>query len=212
MSNIVVILIHGYNVSDPRNTVGKFRREVEKFGHTAELYSYGYWPFPWQITKRNPKFAREIAGRIRYWKGKGYRVYLIAHSNGNTIARICEKVHKQYADRILAIHPALRKTMEISEFAEKVYVVHNKGDKAVVAGKVLGWFTKVLSMDSWRFRPWGDMGQDGYNGGRVNHFNIDTGSNKLPPMLRCHGHSEEFHENVAHYWLPYLTDKLLGRK
>jgi pimeloyl-ACP methyl ester carboxylesterase len=204
----VVILIHGYNVSDLRQSVGKFRPYFEAEGCLVETYAYGYWPFPWQITKRNPKFAREVAARVSYWKNKGRAVILVLHSNGGTIARLACLVHGARADRILAIHPALHSEMEISHIAGKVIVVHNKGDVAVVAGKVLGFFSRWIFPKSWVFRPWGDMGQDGYKGLSETHFNIDSGDESHP--IRCHGHSQEFEEGYEAYWLPLLVNKILA--
>lgn len=207
MIETVVILLHGYKVLDVRRSVNRLRPYLEALGCLVEVHPYGYWPFPWQITKVNPQVALEVAERVRYWNEKGYRVCIACHSNGGAIARSVCLVHQVPVDRILAIHPALRKDLHISETAEKVIVVHNKGDRAVVAGKVLGWISRWLIPNSWVFRPWGDMGQDGYQGPLENHGNIDSGSDRYP--ITCHGHSQEFRKGRAEFWLRHLSQVLI---
>lgn len=208
MSNVVVILIHGYNVVDPRRTVGKFRPYFEQLGCIVENYTYGYWPLPIQITRRNPKFAREVADRCRYWKEKGYWVVLAVHSNGAAIARIAREVHKAPIDRLLAVHPALKRDIHPCPHAKKVIVVHNQGDLAVVAGGWLGSVAKFVFPRSWeKARPWGQMGQDGYRGSAANVRNVDSGSRKYE--IRCWGHSDEFKAGKVEYWLPLLAHMIL---
>ncbi len=208
MKPTVVILLHGYKVIDLRNSIGKMRPYFEELGCLVEVHPYGYWPFPWQITKINPQVAVEVAERVRYWKQKNYQVCIACHSNGAAITRSVCLVHGVQIDRILAIHPALRKTMEISETAEKVIVVHNHGDKAVVAGKLLGWVSRWLIPDSWVFRPWGTMGMHGYVGKVSGYLNIDSGSDSY--HVPCWGHSDEFQKGKSEYWLPLLANELLS--
>lgn len=203
----VVILIHGYNVSDPRRSVGKLRKPFEDLGCLVENYTYGYWPFPWQITKRNPKCAKQVAERVKHWKGKGYRVFVACHSNGAAITRIATMVHRAWIDRVLAIHPALRTNLLVSNTSDRVLVVHNSGDKAVAAGGILGWFSSKLIPDTWTFRPWGKMGQDGYSGKNESHRNVNSGDMSHP--VRCRGHSDEFKSGKADYWLPLLANMLV---
>jgi hypothetical protein len=207
--NTVVILIHGYNVTDMSSSVGKFRPVFEEMGCMVEYFPYGYWPWPWQITKRNPKFAKEVTERARRWKDKGYRVVIACHSNGATITWLACHTRAAPIDRILAVHPALHKNKPISTKAEKVIVVHNQGDKAVVAGGVLGWISRHLVPKSWTFRPWGQMGQDGYTGTAENHINIDSG-NAEQWAMPCSGHGQEFHEGYDAYWLPLLANEILA--
>lgn len=209
MAKTVVILIHGYNVTDLRKSVGKFRPYFEDRDCLVETYAYGYWPFPWQITKRNPKFAKEVTERAWYWHHKGYRVVVACHSNGAVITWLACSVRAAPIDRILAVHPAMHKNKPISRYAEKVLVVHNQGDRAVVAGGVLGWFSKHIAPKSWTFRPWGQMGQDGYTGSSPNHENIDSGDSSKWEIT-CSGHGQEFEEGFEAYWLPLLAEMILA--
>lgn len=207
MSDIVVILLHGFNVSDPRRTVGKLRKYFEAKACLVESHPYGYWPWPWQMTKHNPNIARDVAGRVRYWRGKGYRVFIACHSNGAVITRLASMIHKAEITRVLAIHPALRKHLLVSNTSERVLVVHNDGDKAVTAGGFLGRIGRRLVPDSWRFRPWGSMGRVGYTGKNNTHMMIDSADKTH--SVTCWGHGEEFEAGKAEYWLPYLVDRLL---
>ncbi|MEQ8409113.1 MAG: hypothetical protein RKH07_12640 [Gammaproteobacteria bacterium] len=204
--NAVAILIHGYNVSDPRQTVGKIRPYLEDLGVLVENYTYGYWPLPIQVSRRNDQFAAEVAERCQYWKSKGFTVYLVGHSNGCVIARTACLTYGAPVDRILAIHPALKRHLSICGLAERIIVVHNQGDLAVVAGGLLGRLT-ALFMPKWESaRPWGEMGQDGYQGPSSNHINIDSASRDY--SVKCWGHSDEFSEKKKQYWLTILTKAL----
>ena len=205
----VVILIHGYNVSNPGKTVGKLRDPFEKLGCIVENHTYGYLPLPIQITRRNPRIARQVAGRCKYWKGKGYEVSLAVHSNGAAIARIAREIHSAPIDRILAIHPALRTTLTPAKGAKRTIVVFNGGDTAVVAGGWLGKISKWIMPKSWDTRPWGKMGQTGYNGTAGNVRNINTGETALKEK-RCWGHSDEFEKGKHEYWLPFLAYDLIN--
>lgn len=187
--NTVVILIHGYNVSQPNQTVGRARPILEEYsGVIVENYTYGYWPLPIQVSRRNVRFAKEVADRVNRWKNLGYKVFVLCHSNGAVITHLARNKFGAEIDRVLAVHPALKRHIHPCPKAEKVIVVHNQGDLAVVAG---GWLGKITSkiMPSWESaRPWGQMGQDGYRGSHANVENVDTGH--CSP--RCWGHSDEF--------------------
>ena len=207
----VAILVHGFNVTAPAWTVGKFRKPFEALGCLVEEFNYGYWPYPWQLTKRNPKFAKQLAERCRYWKSQNYRVVVVGHSNGAAIVRLACTIHSARMDRVLAVQPALRQESSVCDQVDRVLVVHNDGDRTVVLGRLLGRITKLVRMDSWRFRPWGKMGRYGYVGTRQNHINIDTDSDIYPEEVRARGHSTLFKENLASYWLPYLADLVVNK-
>ena len=49
--DVIAILVHGYNVTDPGDTVGKLRKHYERLGVLVEAFDYGYWPFPWMVRK-----------------------------------------------------------------------------------------------------------------------------------------------------------------
>lgn len=204
---IVVILIHGYKVVDPRRTVGKLRPYFESLGCLVENYTYGYWPIPAQITKRNPQAGKEVAKRCKHWRDKGYRVFVAAHSNGCVIARMACEIYHAPIERVLAINPALRKHLNPNKCATQVIVAHNQGDRAVVLGGWLGFLSKRIFPKSWTARPWGQMGQDGYTGRSRHVSNIDTGSSAYE--VKAWGHSDVFSKEKSSYWLGLLAGKLI---
>ena len=206
--DIAVILIHGYNVSDPRQTVGKFRQHFEALGCQVEMYSYGYWPLPIQVSRRNPKFASEVAKRVFFHHTNGREVYLVAHSNGCVITHLMANKYSWPVEKMLAIHPALRETLHPCRVAKKTLVVHNDGDKAVTAGKLLGWLGKIFIPKTWKFRPWGEMGRIGYMGFNNDITNIDTNSKKdFNPT--AWGHSDEFSKGKSDYFMSRLAQMLI---
>lgn len=181
----VALVVHGWNVMRPLEGVGKLRPVLEKLGYLVEYYPYGYWPLPIQVSRRNPKFAKQLTDRCVYWANKGYEVTVVCHSNGAAITKLANDMYQAPIDKVLAIHPALKKYLHPCGKAKKVVVAHNQGDKIVVAGGLLGIFTKFINEKWETARPWGQMGQDGYTGGAATVENVDT----QPP---CSGHSDEF--------------------
>lgn len=208
--NIIIILVHGFNVANPEFTINKFRQYFESLGCMVEAFTYGYVPFTWQITRSNPKIAKRLAGRCEYWADQGYKVIITNHSNGATITRIATEIHGAPIWRVLSIHPALTKTLHPCETADKVIVVHNEGDSAVVAGKWLSAIVRRLTPNRYRARPWGEMGKVGYKGDAPNVQNIDTGDATIFEPT-AHGHSDEFSKSKANYFLHQLAALILGQ-
>lgn len=201
----VVILVHGYNVTNPERTVGKFRGPMEETGAVVEGFTYGFVPFTWQITRRNPMLAKKLGDRVKHWLDKGFSVNLVAHSNGATICYLAGRHHGATFDKVMYIHPALRKDANPCESANKIYVIHNDGDKAVMAGRFLGRIVGFFSRKPKRARPWGKMGKDGYQGKfdkRVVNIDTDNGEKFSPTAW---GHSDEFKNGKAAYFMPRLT-------
>lgn len=166
----VAILIHGYNVADPGKTVGKLRPEFEALGVLVEVHNYGYWPFTWQVTRRNPKEAEEVAKRCRYWKLKGYEVIVVGHSNGVAVIYLATKDHNAPVDVCVAINPALDVHLNPAPKAKSVQVWHNQGDRPV---KWAVWLRKIFK--GVEARPWGAMGAYGYQGKDQNVINFNAG-------------------------------------
>lgn len=199
----VAILLHGYNVMDPRRTVGKFRKHFERRGYLVESYNYGYKPFPIQILKHNPAIAEDVAARCRYWKGKGYEVTLVGHSNGACIIHLADQDYDAPIDKVLAVNPALETEIAVSKKARAVIVVHNRRDTAVMAGGVLTALTRLVLPKKWTARPWGPMGKHGYRGELKTHHNINSGDPIHNPQAL--GHSGVFGVTKAHAWMPKLA-------
>lgn len=211
MDKIAVILVHGFNVTNSQNTVGKLLPYFEEYGCIVEEMNYGYWPFTWQLVRRNPKEAARLASRVQHWHDKGYRVVVANHSNGAAITYLAthDTTYKAPVWRVLSFHPALDRDVHPCQRAEKVFVVHNQGDLAVVAGSWLSAVVAFLTPKRYQARPWGQMGQDGFQGKAPNVWNIDTGDAKRfdPPAW---GHSDEFSEGKEKQFLPLLVAVVLG--
>lgn len=192
--NKVVILIHGYNVDNYEETVGKLRKPFEALGYYVEFLNYGYEPVTWKITKRNPDIAKRLADRVGYWQNKDFTVDIVGHSNGCAITHLATEKHGIKVNVCVAINPALTADKNPSSNAELVQVWHNKGDKAVVLGKWLSWLIPWAR----NARPWGQQGKIGYQGKDKNVINFDAGNDFKVSAI---GHSAVFKKPASDYFL-----------
>ena len=190
----VAILIHGYNVADPGETTGKLRRHFESLGVLVEEFTYGFWPFTWQVSEGNFKEAKLLSERCLYWKMKGYKVIVAGHSNGVCITHLATKYHDAAIDVCVAINPALQVRINPAPKANAVHVWHNEGDKAV---KWAVWLRKIFK--GVRARPWGEMGAVGYKGVDTNVTSFDAGNDFV--AMQAHGHSDMFSEAKEDFFL-----------
>lgn len=207
----VAILVHGYNVVNPEKTVGKLRPYFEKEGFIVEMFTYGYVPFTWQITKRNPALANKLYWRIAYWKCvKKADICLVGHSNGcaiiNLLGDMLKITYKRRLDNgesiinvAMAINPALKTTKHPCSVSNCTYVYYNAEDKAVVMSKYLRWLTPWAK----KARPWGEMGAVGYKGNDTNIHNIDC-MNDFGP-LKAKGHSAVFKKPQSQFFLQHIA-------
>lgn len=196
----VVILIHGYNVSNPEGTVGYLRKPFESLGYKVVMLNYGYWPFTWQVTRVNPKVAQRLADLVFDLIMKGYTVDVAAHSNGCTITNLASNAYQIPINTFVAINPALRRKTHPCLSAKLVQVWHNGGDLPVVLGKWLRWLTPWAK----KSRPWGEMGMDGYKGTvtdpRVACF--DAGESF---KIKAEGHSAVFKKPIRGFFLSRMA-------
>jgi len=197
MSKTIAILVHGYNVSDPGETVGKLRPYFENENVLVEVFNYGYWPFTWQVRKRNPAEARYLAERCRYWKDKGYRVIVVGHSNGVAITYLASKNYQAKIDVCVGINPALEVSLNPSPNAETVQIWHNKGDRPVKWAVLIRKVFKGVNA-----RPWGAMGNIGYRGSDSNVVNFNAGEDFYQ---KADGHSDVFSKKKAPYFLQLIA-------
>lgn len=194
----VVLLVHGWNVENPEVTVGRLRPHFENRGYLVEHLLYGYLPFTWQATRRNPRIAKKLAGRVARWQGLGHPVDVVGHSNGCAITQLACTVHKMRPRTVEAINPALRDTLHPAPTAEHVHVWHNAEDRATAVSKLISWMPWVR-----KTRPWGDMGRDGYQSGGQGVINLDTGRD-FP--INALGHSAVFKPPASEFYLPTIAD------
>lgn len=197
MKSTVVILVHGYNVADPGDTVGKLRPHFERLGAVVEAFDYGFWPFTWQVTKGNIKEARELAVRCCYWKDQGYRVIVVGHSNGVCITYLSTKGSSAPIDICVGINPALQVELNPAPGARLVHIWHNEDDSPT---KWAVWLRKIFK--GVRARPWGAMGANGYSGSDLNVINFNAGRQF---SQKASGHSDVFSRKKKDYFLPLIA-------
>jgi len=198
--NKVVILIHGYNVSNPERSVGLLRPCFEKLGYEVVMLNYGYWPFTWQITRQNPKVAKRLAVLVEEWNAKGYAVDLCGHSNGDTIIRLASRDYQIDVRTVVGINPALKKDTHPCPTAKLVQVWYNGGDMPVVLGKWLRWLTPWAR----KARPWGQMGMEGYRGDVTDSpvVSFDAGNSF---KVKASGHSAVFKKPERGFFLSRIA-------
>ena len=152
-----IYLIHGFNVSDEGKTsTGTLRPLLEMSGHDVSEIHYG-WFGRLRVRLCNKSVARTVADLVEPGS------YVIAHSNGATIALLAAKYGAPFKGVIL-INPALNSQLEVPH-VEKVHVFYAPSDP----------WTKIA-----RYIPasiWGSQGATGYTGpdeaGRYTQTNLD---------------------------------------
>lgn len=195
-----IILIHGYNVSNPGKSVGRLRKPFEALGYKVVMLNYGYWPFTWQITHINPKVAKKLADSVKELIDEGYTVDIAGHSNGCTIVYLASHRYDLEVNTFVAINPALKRDSHPCISAKLVQVWFNGSDMPVIFGKWLRWLTPWAR----KARPWGEMGMEGYKG-----------KNNEPPVVgfdageqfkvKAEGHSAVFERKVRGFFLPRIA-------
>lgn len=194
----VVILVHGYNVSNPEQTVNKLRPYFEELDCLVETFTYGHTNL-FQVRWNNPRLAKRLAMRTAYWHAKGYQIIVVGHSNGCAIAHLGARNHEFYADVMLAINPALEKKLNPCRAAKKSVVLFNEGDQPVRWARRL---SRIIPKSWFDARPWGEMGAVGYKGNCLHIKNIDSGA--MAP--KADGHSAVFHGKQAPVHLPHAAN------
>lgn len=173
----IVILVHGFNVKDPKLTVGKLTAPFIDAGFDVYPFNYGYTNLH-TVTLRNIPLAKKLARIIRE-NYKGRRVILVGHSNGCTIIKLASDKYGLKANTAIFINPALKRDENPAKSIRHVHVFHNEEDKVVTLGKWLRrftWFARIA-------RPWGEMGRYGYLGDDLNVLNYCTQHDYTPSAL-----------------------------
>lgn len=195
-----VIVLHGWNVSDWKKTVGRLVPCFKELSYRVEVLDYGYWPFPWQATKGNPRVAKKLANLVLGLAGEGYTVDVVGHSNGCAITYIASNKYQIPINTYVAIQPALRKDSHPCLTAKLTQVWYNKGDVPVVLGKWLRWFTPWAKMA----RPWGEMGHDGYKG-EITDPPVAQFNGGEDFSVKASGHSSYFEKDIRGYFMPRIA-------
>lgn len=165
----LVILVHGFNITKWERTVGKLSQPFKDRGFKVVPFRYGHTNI-YQVMLRNPSLARKLSEEAKEAKARGYRVYVVGHSNGVAILRLANIAYKAPIDVAVCINPALSRGLNPCPQASLVQVYHNAKDTPVILGKWLRRLTPWARAS----RPWGEMGRYGYLGNDANVVNFDT--------------------------------------
>lgn len=155
-----VWLIHGFNVSDPRGSIGKLEPVLKNAGfQNVEVFDYG-WVGPLRLQARNSKVVRELEKVVTSDD------ILIGHSNGCWISLQVTERRKDGPKNLVFVNPALHPYHAFPNHIKSAFVLHSPGDVAVKAGK---WWRRTANTMPWNWRSgsshqWGEMGRVGYLG------------------------------------------------
>ena len=169
------ILVHGFNVKDPKETIGK----LTPFIKAPFVFNYGWFGLI-SVLLYNKKEAKKLKEIVD--KNIGGRVY--AHSNGSAIAVLSAKFGAKI-NTLVCINPALKCSTVFPESIERIIVIHTRHDRPT---KTARFFDKVPLLQLLVPNAWGAMGADGYKGNdkRVYNWNLSH---------RLEGHSDFFSDD-----------------
>ena len=186
MGEIMNVLVHGFNTSNPENTVGK----LDKYLTPATIFDYGWFGLL-SVIFRNKKEAERLKGILNpndvVW----------AHSNG---AAISVEAAKQGAifDTLVCINPALKVDTVFPKTIRRIIVIHTEHDKPTRAA---AFFDKVPFVQLIVPNAWGKMGAKGAKLLDERVYNMDW-SNQLK------GHSDFFDDDNLKSILPVILERL----
>lgn len=163
------ILVHGIKVYWPERSIGKLDKYFKDRGFDTHIMRYGYIG-PLGARQKNIDLAEKLAKQVVKARQEGYQVFVVAHSNGVTITHIAATKFKAPISMAVCINPALDKRLHPCPTASVVHVYHNAKDLPVRLAKWLRWFTPLAR----KARPWGEMGNVGYQGNNKHVCNFDT--------------------------------------
>jgi hypothetical protein len=169
------ILVHGFNVKDPNDTIGKLQPYLDK----PFVFNYGWFSLI-SVLLYNKREAKRL--KIVTSTYDGSTVY--AHSNGAAIA--VESARQGAKIKLLiCINPALKCKTVFPESIERVIVIHTKHDRPTKAAR---FFDKVPFIQLLVPNSWGAMGAKGAKLTDERVFNWDLSG-------RLDGHSDFFKED-----------------
>ena len=169
------ILVHGYNVKDPKYTVGKLKPYVD----TPFVFDYGWFSLI-SVLLYNKREAKRLKVVTSGYEGS--TVY--AHSNAAAIA--VESARQGARIKLLiCINPALKCKTFFPESIERVIVIHTKHDRPTRAAR---FFDKVPFIQLLVPNSWGAMGAKGARLDDDRVFNWDLSD-------RLAGHSDFFKDD-----------------
>ena len=172
------VVIHGFNVKDPENSVGRMATKLKE----SYLWAYG-WKGLLGVLFTNKKNAEKLAKDFL-----GKTINIVAHSNGAAIAVESAKQGLQIETLVLLM-PALKTKTVFPDNIKKVYVIYTKHDVPTRAARIAD---KIPLLQLLIPNSWGAMGAKGYEGDDEKVINIAAHD--------CQGHSKIFKEPQLSYY------------
>lgn len=160
----LILLVHGFNVANPEDGIGRLRPLFELHGFEVDTFGYGRASLA-DVLFANDNMAESLLGRIRAEARNGEReVIPVGHSNG------CYLIHRaaqlqdmpEYTwefDRAAYLSPAVKRKARTTLL--QVDVFHSRHDLVVGLAAWLPW-------------NWGDMGQVGAQAVGCSYVNHDA--------------------------------------
>jgi len=189
---MLAILIHGFNVWDPRLSVGKLQPFVSAEGIPSIMLNYGHFGLI-DTRFKNDKVAKRLAEVVNNARKDGREVVVVGHSNGCAITHRAAEKYGAKIKRAVYLNPALKANLDPPREISEVHVWHSPDDWPVKLAKLL---------PAVNARPWGSMGAKGYTGAsaRVLNFNKQYGF-----AVSSSSHSDVFDDENLAYFGPLIT-------
>ena len=195
MKKTLVILIHGFNVTDGgADTIRKLKPYyIRKGAHVISL-KYGWFGLL-QARFCNEEVSENLTRLITKQANRYHRIIVIGHSNGCAIAHLASYKGTQPIHRFVYINPALKKDYVPDSCVAKIDVWYNQHDSAVLWSKLLFWRASE--------RPWGLMGRTGYVGRDPRFVNFNS-ARDFTTIAK--GHSAVFSKKNISFFGPLIVD------
>lgn len=194
MVKTLVILIHGFNVTDGgASTISKLKPYYHKRGAHVISLRYGWFGL---LRARfcNEEVSEKLAALIKAESPHYPRIIVVGHSNGCAVAHLASFKCTLPIHRLVYINPALKRYYVPGAGVKNVDVWYNPKDIAVLLAKFLFWRAKE--------RPWGLMGRTGYIGDDPRFVNFDT-ANDFSVVAK--GHSTVFKKKKIAFFGALIT-------
>lgn len=146
-----VYAVHGIATLVPWR-IERFAGPWAARGWPVTTVDYGWWHAPFAARR-----ARQVAERLAQNVPPGS--VGIGYSNGAACLALAADLGAPF-DRLILLHPALRRAWRFAPQLRRVDVVATPDDLALLAGRC--W--RFVTLGGLRDHPWGTLGRDGYRG------------------------------------------------
>ena len=176
------ILIHGYNVKDPMETIGKLKPHLDN----VVMFNYGWFGLASVLL-----YNKREAQKLKLLLDANPNATVIAHSNGCAITVAAAKMGAKM-DNLICINPALKVNTKVPESIKRIAVIHTEHDTPTKAAR---FFDKIPFIQLIIPNAWGAMGAKGAKDKRAVNFDFTE---------FLSGHSEFFKFSKISQLLPVI--------